>query len=144
MKKAYNFSIVILIWLAFACHKKEEVKIRTIDYVFTCDLIDDAAAQAAYEKYHSQEEVWPEVLNACEVSGVTELKVFKQGRRLMLLITLPENITLADFDEKYNGSDPRMQEWASLMGGFQTSPPGAKPNQVWVPMKTVFNYDRYQ
>lgn len=119
----------------------ETKTVKTVDYVFTCDLVDDTEAQAAYVQYHSAEGVWPEVINACKVSGATEVKVFKQNRRLMLLIALPEDLSFATFDSLYNGSSPKMAEWGSLMGGFQMGPDGAEEGQTWVPMKAVFSYD---
>ncbi|MCJ8299106.1 MAG: L-rhamnose mutarotase, partial [Pseudomonadales bacterium] len=53
-------------------------------YALTLDLKDDPQLIVEYEKYHKQ--VWPEVLAAIRHVGIQEMKIFRTGNRMFMLI----------------------------------------------------------
>ena len=114
----------------------------TVDYAFTCDLVNDEARIAEYRHFHSEEGVWPEVLETFEASGACSVKIFIQERRLVLLITLPESLTFEEFSERYATTSDRIDEWDSKMASFQLPPPGGEEGGTWVSMEKIFNYEK--
>ncbi|PQV51511.1 L-rhamnose mutarotase [Jejuia pallidilutea] len=127
-----------------SCNNQNNHKVasKSVDYVFTCNLVDSVGVKEKYAHYHSDEGIWPDVKQAAVESGANCLKVFAQGNRLVLIISLPENLSFDEFNDRYNNYSPKMAEWDSIMSGFQTAPPGADADQTWVPMETIYDYTR--
>lgn len=106
-------------------------------YVLTVDLVDDPAAIAAYEAHHRA--VWPEVLTSLRSIGVLEMDIHRLGRRLVMILDVPEGFSRARDFARHAASSARCAEWEALMKTFQIAPPAAPPDEVWALMRPVFS-----
>ncbi len=103
------------------------------DYLLTANLVDDSLAQAEYVHSHAvQFDEWPEVAEGFCYAGFQQLLVFKTGRQLLLVISVPEGKTLEELDPKTVENNPRMIEWNTKMGKFQEGIEGTAPGETWV------------
>lgn len=98
------------------------------------DLRDDPSVIAQYDAYH--EAVWPEVLDALEASGITDMTIWRRDTRLVMLIETGPDFS---FDKLVAGPDahPRVSEWNALMRSFQKSLPNAMVTE-WQSAKLTF------
>ena len=131
----------------FACtptntNEKEPKMENTNDYVLTCNLKNDPELIAQYKHLHN-EGMWPEVKKTFEASGAKSVRIYIQDTRLVLIISLPESVSMDDFQEKYNTTAPdKIKEWDALMASFQQAPPGGEPNGTWVAMELMFEFKK--
>ncbi len=117
----------------------------TVDYVYTCNLKNNPDSIASYKYYHSEEGVWPEVVQTFESSGASSVKIYLSHTRLVMIVSLPESLSWEAFSKRYESSHPdEMKKWDELMGGFQTPPPFAEKGQTWVQMEQIFNFQPKQ
>jgi len=104
-------------------------------YALALDLKDDPLLIAEYEQYHRQ--VWPEVLAAIRHVGVQEMKIFRTGNRMFMLME-----TSDDYDPQraaeYFQADAKSQQWEQLMDKFQQRLVGAPADEKWVSMDCCF------
>lgn len=106
--------------------------------LLTCNLVDDAKLQQEYIDYHAtQFEKWPEVSKGFCNAGFQQLQVFKTGRQLLLVISVPKGKTLAELDPKTTENNPRVNDWNALMKKYQTGIEGTKPGETWVFLNKV-------
>lgn len=106
----------------------------------TTDLVQDSAIFKIYDSLHSSKGVWPELKKANMASGIQEIKIYRYGNRLMMMIRVPEGTDLNKMNELYVGADERVKEWGKMMSAFQQSLPGVEPSQKWVDMKLIHHY----
>lgn len=103
------------------------------DYLLTANLVDDSTAQAEYMHYHAvQFDEWPEVAEGFCYAGFQQLLVFKTGRQLLLVISVPADKTLEELDPKTVENNPRMVEWNKKMGAYQEGIAGTAEGETWV------------
>ncbi|WP_163712494.1 L-rhamnose mutarotase [Mangrovibacterium lignilyticum] len=103
------------------------------DYLLTANLVDDSVAQAEYIHYHAvQFDEWPEVAEGFCYAGFQQLLVFRTGRQLMLVISIPADKTLDELDPKTVENNPRMVEWNNIMSKYQEGIEGTEPGETWV------------
>jgi len=101
--------------------------------LLTCNLVDDPKLQQEYIDYHAtQFEKWPEVSAGFCNAGFQQLQVFKNGRQLLLVISIPKGSNLDELNPKTTENNPRVNDWNSLMKKYQTGIEGTKPGEVWV------------
>lgn len=101
--------------------------------LLTCNLVDDAKLQQEYLDDHAtQFEKWPEVSKGFCNADFQQLQVFKNGRQLLLIISIPKGKTLNELNPKTTENNPRVSEWNELMKKYQTRIEGSKPGEVWV------------
>jgi L-rhamnose mutarotase len=101
---------------------------------FALDLKDDPASIAEYERWHSSEKIWPEVLQSLDAAGVRDLEIFRCGNRLTMAVELPDsNAGAADL------TLPHVAAWEELMWDFQQRLPFASEGEKWVAMKRIFS-----
>ncbi|HUI25381.1 MAG TPA: L-rhamnose mutarotase [Candidatus Kryptonia bacterium] len=105
-------------------------------YGRTLNLKNDPAIVERYVEHHRS--VWPEVERGLRAIGITQMRIWRLGRRLFMLME-----TVDDFDPerdfaRYMESDPRIREWQSLMETFQEPVPEAKPGEWWADMDLVY------
>lgn len=105
-------------------------------HVLLLDLKNDPASIAAYESWHSR--VWPGILERIRRSGILDMKIFRAGNRLVMLMDTDDTF---DFEAKSrtDANDPLVQEWETLMNQFQQALPFAAPGEKWVRMKNIFS-----
>lgn len=88
--------------------------------VMTCNLVEDPAAQAEYLDYHARQgELFPEVAAGFARAGYEQVLVFRQGRRLMLVISFPQGHSLSELDPLTTKDNPRVDVWNGIMAAYQ-------------------------
>lgn len=106
--------------------------------ILTASLVKNPKLQQEYLNYHAtQFRNWPEVANGFCNADFQQLLVFKNGRRLMLVISIPKGKSLDELNPKTSENNPRVDEWNRLMKKYQEGIPGTKPGEVWVFLKPV-------
>lgn len=106
--------------------------------LLTCQLVPDEAKQREYLQYHAtQFEQWPEVAQGFCNARFQQLLVFRQGRQLMLVISIPKGTDLDELNPRTTLNNPRVDDWNQLMKQYQTGLPGTKPGEVWVFLKPL-------
>jgi hypothetical protein len=106
--------------------------------ILTADLVADAKMQQEYLDYHStQFEKWPEVAKGFCNADFQQLQVFKNGRQLILVISIPKGKTLDELNPKTIENNPRVQQWNLEMKKYQTGILGTKPDETWVFFKKI-------
>jgi len=104
--------------------------------LLTANLVDDAKLQQEYLDYHkTQFEKWPEVSAGFCNADFQQLQVFKNGRQLLLVISIPKGSSLDELNPKTTENNPRVNDWNEIMKKYQTGIEGAKPNETWVFLK---------
>jgi hypothetical protein len=106
--------------------------------ILTANLVNDHKLQQEYLNCHAtQFKKWPEVAKGFCNAGFQQLLVFKNGRQLMLVISIPKGENLDKLNPKTSENNPRVDEWNKLMKKYQEGIPGTKPGEVWVFFKPV-------
>ncbi len=115
-------------------HCKDKTVATTWQHtILTANLVADPVLQKEYLDYHStQFQKWPEVANGFCNAGFQQLLVFKNGRQLMLVISIPKGETLDKLNPKTTVNNPRMDEWNKLMRKYQQGITGTKKGETWV------------
>lgn len=105
-------------------------------YFLALDLKDDATLIAEYESYHRN--VWPEIIQSIEDSGIRNLEIYRVANRLFMIIEAEDDFS---FEQKsaMDAANPRVQEWEELMWKYQQALPGAKPGEKWMLMGRIFS-----
>ncbi len=106
--------------------------------VLTANLVDDVKLQEEYLQYHeTQFEEWPEVAQGFCNADFQQLQVFKNGRQLMLVISIPKGADLDELNPKTTENNPRVDEWNEIMKRYQTGIKGTKSGETWVFLKKL-------
>jgi len=101
---------------------------------FALDLVDEAAAIAAYREAHRPGGPPAGVLQRLRARGVVAMEIWLTGNRLMMVMEATE-----DFLGSSDQSDhPEDQAWEAAMSRFQTALPGAD-GAKWQPMEKIFS-----
>jgi L-rhamnose mutarotase len=104
----------------------------------SANLVADTKLQQEYLDYHkTQFEKWPEVSNGFCKAGFQQLMVFKNGRQLMLVISIPKGKTLDELNPLTTKNNPRVDDWNKLMSKYQEGLPGTKKRETWVFLKPI-------
>lgn len=119
--------------------KQHKVPVRR--YVRTLDLRDDPAHISEYRSRHSQEKIWPEILEGIKAVGILEMEIYIRGTRLTMILEAPADLDL-DAAMTRLATLPRQQEWEDYMSVFQNAGKGASSSDKWQPMERMFHlYD---
>ncbi|MGZ3764055.1 MAG: L-rhamnose mutarotase [Mucilaginibacter sp.] len=104
-------------------------------YCLTLDLVDNAELIAEYEAYHR--EVWPEIKQSITGSGITAMEIYRLDNRLFMIMETDDNFS---FERKaaMDASNPKVQEWETLMWKFQQPLKNSKPGEKWLLMDKIF------
>jgi len=112
---------------------KSAVKKPWKDYLLTANLVADSVKQAEYMHYHAvQFEEWPEVAQGFCNADFQQLIVYRNGRQLLLVISIPADKTLDELNPKTEENNPRVVEWNKMMGKYQEGIEGTAPGETWV------------
>lgn len=102
-------------------------------FLLTVNLVDDKKLQEEYIGYHkTQYDEWPEVSEGFCNAGFQQVTLYKNGRQLMLVISIPKGKSLDDLNPKTVESNPRMEKWNQIMGKYQEGLTGTEPGENWV------------
>jgi hypothetical protein len=106
--------------------------------ILTANLVKDPKLQQQYLAYHaSQFQKWPQVSQGFCNAGFQQVLVFKNGRQLMLIISVPKGKSLDKLNRLTTKDNPRVNDWNNLMKKYQEGIEGAKKGEVWVVFKNV-------
>lgn len=101
--------------------------------IMTANLVEDSTLQNEYMEYHrTQFEKWPEVSRGFIKADFQQLLVFRHGRQLMLVISIPKGKTLDELNPKTTENNPRVDEWNKIMGKYQEGIEDAPKGTTWV------------
>jgi hypothetical protein len=107
--------------------------------VMTANLVEDTSMQNQYVNYHlTQFQKWPEVAKGFCNADFQQVIVLKNGRQLMLVISIPKGKTLDELNPKTTENNLRVDEWNSIMKKYQQGIKGTNPGETWVVLKPVF------
>lgn len=106
--------------------------------LLTANLVPDPARQQEYLRYHAtQFQKWPEVAQGFCHASFQQLLVFRQGRQLLLVISIPHGKSLDELNPKTTENNPRVTAWNTLMKQYQQGLPGTKEGETWVFLQPV-------
>jgi hypothetical protein len=101
--------------------------------ILSTNLVADEAMQQEYLAYHaSQFEKWPEVSKGFCAAEFQQLRIFRNGRQLILVISIPKGANLDELNPRTIKDNPRVVEWNKIMAKYQEGISGTKPGEVWV------------
>ena len=109
-------------------------------HVFTLNLKDDPAIVDAYVRHHRS--VWPEVQASLLRAGVERMDIYLLGRRLVMIVELPEGVDHRTAFRLHAASSTRVAEWERLMTSLQEPAPDARAGEWWAVMEPVFHLDQ--
>jgi len=108
--------------------------------ILTANMVEDVKMQKEYLSYHAtQFQKWPEVSQGFCNAGFQQLLVFKNGRQLMLIISIPKGESLDKLNPLTSKNNPRVDQWNALMKKYQEGIPGTKKGETWVFLKPITN-----
>ncbi|WP_140485502.1 L-rhamnose mutarotase [Flavobacterium sp. GSA192] len=106
--------------------------------VLTANLVADEKMQKEYVDYHTtQFEKWPEIAKGFCNADFQQLQVFKNGRQLMLVISIPKGESLDKLNPKTTENNPRVDDWNAIMKKYQTGIEDAKQGETWIFLKNI-------
>ena len=101
--------------------------------LLTANLVADKELQEEYLYYHGiQFEKWPDIAKGFCNADFQQLLLFRNGRQLMLVISIPKGKTLDELNPKTVENNPKMVEWNKMMGKYQQGIEGTKKGETWV------------
>ncbi|MFM1961332.1 MAG: hypothetical protein RLZZ172_177 [Bacteroidota bacterium] len=124
----------------FSCTERESYQKQFRWMVMTTELVNDENIIRMYDSLHSKEGIWPAIRKANQASGIEEIRIYRFGNRLTMMVRIPENTDLKKMDSLYVAADKNVLLWGKLMSGFQRALPGVDTSQKWVEMQLIHHY----
>ena len=120
-------------------HCNDKVVAKEWDHILlTANLVVDKKKQQEYLDYHAtQFEKWPEIAKGFCNADFQQLLLFKNGRQLMLVISIPKGESLETLNPKTTENNLQMVEWNEIMGKYQVGIEGTKKGETWVFLNKV-------
>ncbi|MGO4773403.1 L-rhamnose mutarotase [Flavobacterium sp. W22_SRS_FK3] len=104
-------------------------------FCFALDLKNDPDLIAEYIELHKN--VWPEIQKSILDSGIINLEIYNVADRLVMIMETDAGFSF-EKKSKLDTSNPKVQEWETLMWKFQKAIPGSKPGEKWILMNKIF------
>jgi len=107
-------------------------------YCLALDLKDSPQLLEEYKGHHQK--VWPEITQSIRDSGIEDMEIYLLGIRLFMIMEVSDSFS---FEEKAlaDRSNPKVQEWETLMWKFQQPLPQARPGEKWILMERIFKLE---
>lgn len=104
-------------------------------FCLALDLKPDPVLMAEYEAFHRA--VWPEILDGIRAAGIGQLEIYRIENRLFMILEAGDDFS---FEKKaaLDASNPKVQEWETLMWKYQQALPTARPGEKWMLMERIF------
>lgn len=101
--------------------------------LLTANLVANKKGQEEYLDYHAtQFEKWPDIARGFCNADFQQLLLFRNGRQLVLVISIPKGKTLDELNPRTVENNPKMNEWNKIMGKYQEGLEGTKKGETWV------------
>ena len=104
-------------------------------YCLTLDLKDSPQLIEEYKRHHQR--VWAEITQSIRDSGIEDMEIYLLGTRLFMIMEVSERFSFKEKD-RADRSNPKVQEWETLMWKFQQPLPQARPGEKWILMERIF------
>ena len=104
-------------------------------FALTLDLKNDPQLIEQYKEHHRH--VWPEILESIKASGILHMEIYHVETRLFMIIEASDDFGFKK-KSQMDASNPKVQEWESLMDTYQQRLPFAKAGEKWVLMERLF------
>ncbi len=127
--------------LFYEYSKKKHCSNKTVakewDHILlTANLVADEKLQKEYLNYHAtQFEKWPEIAKGFCNADFQQLLLFRNGRQLMLIISIPKGESLDKLNPRTTDNNPRVNDWNKIMKKYQEGIEGTKPGEIWMYLK---------
>jgi L-rhamnose mutarotase len=106
-------------------------------FCLTLDLRDDPTLVAEYRRWHTPEQIWPEIPKGIHEVGITDMEIYLLGTRLFMIMEANQDF---EFEKQMAvlAALPRQKEWEAFVSRFQRSSPDAASNEKWKLMEKIF------
>ena len=106
-------------------------------FLLICDLKDEPEAIQAYVDCHKA--VAPEILESIRVAGVLQMSIYRWRNRLSMILIGDVGFS---FERKaaLDTANPKVLEWESFLGQYQTNLPGTPENWRWALTEKIFEF----
>jgi hypothetical protein len=120
-------------------HCTDKTVAKEWDHILlTANLVPDKKLQQEYLNYHAtQFERWPDIAKGFCNADFQQLLIFRNGRQLVLVISIPKGKTLDELNPKTLEDNPKMVEWNKIMAKYQEGVEGTKKRETWVFLKKL-------
>ena len=122
-------------------HCRDKAVVKELDHILlTANLVTDKKKQQEYLDYHAtQFKKWPDIAKGFCNADFQQLLIFRNGRQLMLVISIPKGESLEKLNPKTIENNSKMVEWNKIMGKYQEGIEGTKKGETWVFLNKVDN-----
>lgn len=110
---------------------------KTQTYVLICDLKNEKEAIQAYVECHKA--VAPEIIESIRVAGVLQMSIYRWQNRLTMILVGDEDFSF-EKKAKLDENNPKVQEWETFLGQYQTNLPGTPANWRWAITEKIFEF----
>ncbi len=109
-------------------------------YCLTLNLKDDDELIREYEEYHKPGNVWPEIIDSIRESGVLDMRIYRSGLQLIMIMTVSDAFSFEDKASR-DSQNPRVAQWEALMAKFQKADEQSMADEKWQAAKAIFGLD---
>ncbi|WP_293687549.1 MULTISPECIES: L-rhamnose mutarotase [unclassified Spirosoma] len=96
-------------------------------------MVADPRLLNEYLDYHAtQFEKWSKVSDGFFNAQFQQLLLYRNGRQLMLVISIRKHKSLDKLNTKTTENNPRVDGWNTRMKKYQEGISGTSPGEVWV------------
>jgi hypothetical protein len=120
-------------------HCSDKTVAKEWDHILlTANMVADKKLQQEYLDYHAtQFTKWPEIAKGFCNAGFQQLLLYRNGRQLVLVISIPKGESLDKLNPKTTENNPRVDEWNKIMKKYQEGIEGTKKGETWVFLKQL-------
>lgn len=132
---------LIIFFITFlSCESRKKKQGDSLTMVMTAELVNDSNVFRMYDSLHSKKGIWPAILKANLASGIEQVRIYRFGNRLMMMVEMPAGTDLEKMNSLYVNADEKVKEWGKLIDSLQKSLPGVDSTKKWVEMKLIHHY----
>lgn len=109
----------------------------TTRHCFALDLKDEPKLIEEYQKHHTPEGVWPEIIDSIKGSGIEHLDIYLISNRLFMVMDVNDGFSF-EAKKAADLNNPKVVAWEELMWTFQQKLPWATGDEKWLLMDKIF------